>query len=357
MASAASPMDQGTTELGTDYRASPKKSPWRNSLLLLDQSVTTQTLGVGQDYQSDNPTYDWLLRLAPRYYFFDQGDLTSHVRAVLGLTQEVTAGDGVTHKRELDAPDSQLALRTAQTLTKKDGFTTVLDVGLPEFVFPTSRASVNNGTVMSAGLGVYPTQIGPLLGSGAAFMQEFMLRGTLRYRHNFARSKEPVSGAIAEPRTDINGRPTISDQLGSSALTEHELRLGARFLFQLTSTLTWIIDMEWRPTWKYQFDRDAEVAVLTGPADVDSVEDPQRFLVTTVFATAIDVQLMDAFSLGVGYENVSNQIGSDGRRRNFLYSPGARFVLSAAAYLDPIFNDASSDSRMARTLRSGPQAF
>src|SRR4051812_24801301 len=37
-----------------------KKTPlrWHGSTLLFDQSVTSQTIGVGRDYQSYNPTYE-----------------------------------------------------------------------------------------------------------------------------------------------------------------------------------------------------------------------------------------------------------------------------------------------------------
>ena len=52
--------------------APQKRLPWRGSTLLFDQSVTTQTVGVGQDYQSRNDLYEWWFAFKPRYFLFEK---------------------------------------------------------------------------------------------------------------------------------------------------------------------------------------------------------------------------------------------------------------------------------------------
>src|SRR5258707_6218117 len=47
-----------------------KPSPWTGSILLFDQSATTQTLHVGTDYQSSDPTYELWSAFKPRYTFY-----------------------------------------------------------------------------------------------------------------------------------------------------------------------------------------------------------------------------------------------------------------------------------------------
>ena len=45
--------------------------PFHGSVLLFDQSVTTSTVGLGHDYQSANPVYEWWIAFKPRYYLFE----------------------------------------------------------------------------------------------------------------------------------------------------------------------------------------------------------------------------------------------------------------------------------------------
>src|SRR5262245_53911126 len=66
--------DQGPTPATTAPAASDedkKKSPWHGSVLLFDQSVTTQTVGIGADYQSADPVYEWWFAFKPRYYLYE----------------------------------------------------------------------------------------------------------------------------------------------------------------------------------------------------------------------------------------------------------------------------------------------
>src|SRR4051794_39404006 len=64
--------EKKTTEGAEERNESPEyKLPFRESWLILDNAVTTQTVGVGSSYQSSNPTYEMSLAFRPRYFFTD----------------------------------------------------------------------------------------------------------------------------------------------------------------------------------------------------------------------------------------------------------------------------------------------
>src|SRR5262245_12881100 len=71
-ASSAPPVDRRPLP-PPEKRAEPerKASAWRGSTLSWNNSATTETLGVGQDVQSENPTYEMAFGLSPRYTFWD----------------------------------------------------------------------------------------------------------------------------------------------------------------------------------------------------------------------------------------------------------------------------------------------
>ena len=58
--------------------------------------------------------------------------------------------------------------------------------------------------------------------------------------------------------------------------------------------IIWASDFQWRPTWNYEVDDDAEICgLLTGCTEVDGIEAPETYEVVTVFASEIEM-LSDA---------------------------------------------------------------
>src|SRR5258706_5823934 len=82
--------------------AEEKPSRWAGSILLFDQSATTQTLGVGTDYQSSNPTYELWWALKPRYTLFQNEDKSTTIALGMwaNLYLELTNSDSTTTERE-----------------------------------------------------------------------------------------------------------------------------------------------------------------------------------------------------------------------------------------------------------------
>jgi hypothetical protein len=167
--------------------------------------------------------------------------------------------------------------------------------------------------------------------------------GLARYQHYFSQAQVPINSNLERPRTDVGGRAVISDQLSGSAFAKHELRLGAAGELAIHDRVVLAVDLQWRPTWNYQFDNEVEVCnLLTGCETVDGIDDPESYELVTVFASEVAVQIVDEMSLTVGYINLANQIGPDGERRNMFYSPNARFYLTATAFLSEIFEKQGS---------------
>lgn len=333
--------------------ATAKKSRWRASRLVFEQSVTTQTLGVGQDYQSKNPTYDWTLWFRPRYYFIDRPDWTYSVRAIASVAQELTNSDETTREREFDLgpQDTIFQLRYDRTLYEKDAYVTRLGVNLPDVTLPTSKASRNNGRILGLGASLIPSQLVPL--NDGSWLQNLAVIGLARYHHYFTNNQVPTSDELEQQRTDLDGRPLISDQLSASPFAKHETRLGFGTELVIHDKLVWINDFQWRPTWNYEVSDDAEICgLLTGCTKVDGIETPETFEVVTVFATEIEAYALDSVSFTLGYLNIANQIGPDGRRRSMFYSPDARFYFAVNFYPSELFDEGEPPKHVAGTRES-----
>jgi len=72
--------------------------PWHDTYFYWDNAVTTNTLGIGQAYQSADPVYELTFGLRPRYYFIDDSQMTLSARADLGIVSERTNSDTTTER-------------------------------------------------------------------------------------------------------------------------------------------------------------------------------------------------------------------------------------------------------------------
>jgi hypothetical protein len=340
------PADSGVTlELPDEVEAEKEeeKLPWRKTRLLWSQSTTTQTVGVGSDYQSRNPTYDWALLFAPRYYFVDKDAWTLSARLEIGVARELTNSDTSTKQGEFDtvsgtSADTILAMGYTRQLYERRDYQTSIETLFPEFLIPTSTASRHNGTILGLGIGVFPGQKLPLLGTGNDFLRTLSLRGIARYRYFFTQATEPTNEDLGRIRTDIDGVPVASNQLGEAAFAQHQTRFGLDIGAELLARLNFNTRFEWRPSWKYRFSDDIEICNLaTGCVTPSGVEDPQRFQVVTLFWPSLGYDVLDELSLSFAYVNLTNQIGPDGQRRNMFYSPEARFDFSVELNLDVLY--------------------
>src|SRR5262245_12688138 len=81
----------GVAPAGVQVEQRPSR--WHGSLLLFDQSVTTQTLGAGGDYQSYDPTYEWWIAFKPRYTLFETARNAVSLNLWMNAYLELTNSD------------------------------------------------------------------------------------------------------------------------------------------------------------------------------------------------------------------------------------------------------------------------
>src|SRR5215207_316981 len=90
--------------------APPKLPPYHHSVFSWEHHLSTETVGVGDEPQTHNPTYTMGLSAEPRYYLRDDPGRLLSVRLVGGLAREFTNSDSTTQRGEWAFEDTNLAL-------------------------------------------------------------------------------------------------------------------------------------------------------------------------------------------------------------------------------------------------------
>jgi hypothetical protein len=335
---------QATSDQSTspEHVGEPKAKPlaWHGSLFVWDHAVTAQTIGLGADYQSSNPTYEMTLRLAPRLYFIDNEQNTVSARADIRLVREFTNSDTTTERGEWTFLDSELWLAETQTLNTSRARHSELVFRAPMLVLPTSKSSYTSGRLLALGLGIGLDQRVPLR-EGARVLSSLLLRPRANYTYQFAESVVGTNDAIDRYRLDSDGRTVRSDQLSGSALPEHQAVASLRVDTSLFSELELVTEFGMRYARRYALgDSTLVTGPDTGPVQVDTRSDAARWSVSTLFSVSLAYVPLDYMELSVGYINQSLQLGADGRRRSFFYSPDAQAFLALTVALDALYQTA-----------------
>jgi hypothetical protein len=325
----------------------PRPVRWHGSTILLNQRVTTVTLGVGADYQSRNPFYDVNLHLRPRYYLWEQPVRSLSVRAELIGTHEFTNSDATTDRGEYVLEDSILSLVQEHTFGSGDE-STVVTASIPRLILPTSKASFRSGKIVELGARVLALQ-GVTLRENRDLLPRGRVAVRAGYGYQFVTGTVPDSDTISRLRMNLDGIVVRNNQLGGAAFAEHVgvLRgiVGAdRYLDRLSFELELGID----PAYKRKLPPAVVRNIQTGPYEGRSVGDPTRLAVNTYLDASFTLAVKDVLDIAVGYENVARQVGEDGQRRSMFYSPDAKFYLAAELSLDKAFE--SVTARRSKTV-------
>lgn len=332
--------DSGTTEeapAGTTKKKDPL--PWRGTHLIFDQSVTTQTVGLGEDYQSSNPVYEWWFRFAPRYVAYDNGTDTVSIQAWFNLYHEFTNSDSTTYRNETQIGPTTVWAQYGRTLYQEGEYRTALSVAPLRLTLPTDKAARNSGQILGLGGSVGVNQSIPIQGKGAPALNSFRVGTTVQYNHPFTEATNPVNRDLHRERQNLEGRSFESDVLRSGMLPNHQLNFAFTAGLQITPKLTFGASYYLMQTWAY---RPKEACVTpqgasTGPICLSTNQDAPNHRVNTWVLASVDYDLTDEVSLSLGYYNMANQIGPDGQRRNVLWSPDARVFFSITGNLDAIY--------------------
>jgi hypothetical protein len=333
------PADAGAGPAKKSAAEKEKKLPWRGTTLNWANRVSAQTLGVGADYQSSNPYYEWFFSFRPRYYIWQEGDNALSVRGTANAVTELTNSDSTTKRGEFLFDDISLALTSVFMLAKDGDYKTVLSLTAPRFVLPTSKSSQATGMYTEVGARAGIEQGLPIRKDEALFPRGSVGLRT-GYAYLFSRENVPVDTDLNRLRRDVDGVTRSDDQLGGAALARHRSGLhviGSLDIWKKLITLS--TDMGVDVLWKSPL-ADAPVETGTG-ATVPPRSDAGRFQAIGYFNTELSAEPVEYLTIGLGYENVAPQLGPDGQRRTLFYSPEAQFYLGLSLSLDALYLRAS----------------
>lgn len=306
-----------------------KALPWHDSSLVWVQRTTTQTLGVGPKPLSSDPYYDWVFYLRPRYYFWENERSSLSVRGQFEADYEFTNSDTTTEKNELLLADTILALSPEHAFVAQGEYLTLLSLSLPRVVLPTSKASYNAGNIAQVGVRAFLLQDLPLRENESWFPRA---RLALRagYSYQFARYVVPELSSLNQLRMDLAGHSVSNDQVGGAALAEHVFTFhGLAGADIWRSVIGFDAEFGLDPVIKFPLERGTIIgSTLTGPYAVETVANPQRYGVITLFDAYVEARALDnAFHVALGYENISSQLNPSSVHRSPLWSPDAHFYL------------------------------
>ena len=335
----------------------PTDLRWHDSYLYWDHSLTANTLGVGQDYQTRNPVYEMTIGFRPRYYFLENERSTISARADLGVVSERTNSDTTTSRGEWSATDFELWGSFTNIVRQSKHDLTELAIRVPRLLLPTSKISYDSGKILGLGVRLGGREEIVLAGRGATWFSSFELLGKIDYGYQFSNDQVPTNGALERIRMGPDGRSVVSDQLGGATLAQHAAAFGVSSWVHVHPRLNWISSLELRTGWKYPVNHDVQICgvVLTGCTQASGIADPQTRSSLTYFQSEFWGRLTDTLELTVGYANLATQLGPDGRRRNVFYSPDARFYLTLNVYLDHLYVDLSPQRRQSASVSNEPR--
>jgi hypothetical protein len=320
------------------FERSEGQNPFRGSTLIFEQSVTTETSGVGDVPQSYVPLYELWLSLRPRYWFDDHWS----VRARFDYTKELTNAQTTTSYRQDVFGDLWTDVVYATPIDPVWKRTQV-DVGA-RFVWPTSLASEANGTYLQAGVRAGVAHEFEMNGDSARWLNNMHLALRTVYLHSFGTATTPTNyGTFTYTRQNVDEFSFISDQIAGqtnvSDVVWLVLEAGLQVAPRLSLSGFGVLFNQWH------YDPSvATVATGTGPYTVPGGPG-QQFTQNIWLVASLDWLVIDELELGVGYYNLASSIAPDGRQRDLFgpetiwWSPDARFFLSATANLDVLYDD------------------
>ena len=328
------------------------KNPFRNSTFLLEQSISTQTLGVGEAPLSYMPTYEWWLSFQPRYYFTDHLYLAGRFDYFKEFTNSDSgpgdAGGGgaaTTAYREDDFGDLRTTLIYESWLNK--GKTIKLSGG-PRFLWPTSKQSQGEGIYVQAGVLASFLQKLAIHDASAPYFDDIHYRLFAWYNHPFSRATTPTNPDFQYIREDTDGQSFLSDQLAGTTLVDHDLILLVEASLQITPRVDFDLDLYDINQWHYAPPSNQCVVLLGGQcAVIPRSSDDVLFGQATWFVASVNWDVFDQLSLGLGYYNSQNELTLTGQNRsifgsdNIWWSPNARFFFDITANLDAIYDSLS----------------
>jgi hypothetical protein len=318
-------------------------NPLRQSVLIFDQSTTTQTLDVGSKPLSYVALYELWLSLRPRYSFDEHWSL----RARLDYTKELTNAQTTTYRNEDVFGDiwTDLVYQTKLDQLWRD---TKAALGV-RAIWPTSKISQANSTYVSLGARGGIEHKFQINGENAELFNNFHVGMSFVYLHPFTAAQTATAfGQFALVGQDEGAHVINIDQITGQTLPEHivwgVLDTGLQISPRVSLTADFIAINEWH----YSPKTNVSVVGAGGlPIRVPPSAGDNQFVQNLWFVANVDYALFDEVEFGIGYYNLANAIAPNGQGRtafgsdNVWWSPDARFFFDITANLDVLFDDAT----------------
>lgn len=358
-ANTAAPASSGTTVTfgasSTTKKDEPSKDakkaeeeaplqPWRGSLFIFDQSMTTNTFSKGAQltYQ---PLYEWWLSPRVAYNFSKTVRLTLRQ----DLFKEWTNVGETTYAREWRYTDTWLTLGWRPDLTSISKHLT----GAASFTLRPgiSKESRISSQYFSVGPGISAGYAFELAGEKAKAFKSLSVSGGLNYQHAFSKCTTPCapdSTNFGRPRMNTNNEPTLSQDVRSGSLAGNQLLYSLNLGLDIVEHL----DLSASMIWISQFAYRTSDASIRG-TEISRASDDTRLRQLSWFFTQVTWGFMKEASLAAGYYNLNNVVGPDGKYRNPFWSPEARVFLDLYIHLDAIYEKMTSGEAKKGTKPAG----
>ena len=324
--------EQTGDEEAVDEALEEERLPWRNSLFLYDNEISTTTLDGGSSTLTYNPYWSMAFSFRPRWYFTE--DISARLRQDLSI--ELTDTDTLVKNRRPVLADTILEV-VHGNLYELEGI--VLSGG-PRITLPTSIASR-----------AYEKYFTLSLGAALSRPFEDVLEGaelgvSVRYGYTFAGSNvrttdDPIPQARAVSTPLAPGDAPESQASGVTSI-DHEL------VWALSGSISPIENVQVATsfTWWYTNGRAASpgcVEVLTdadGCLDVPDDSDTHLRL-STWFTLGASYQWLDWLNTELTYSHLTSEFAPNGARRNPFWSVDSTLALTATFTLDELYQDFS----------------
>ena len=319
-------------EEAVDEALEEERLPWRNSLFLYDNEISTTTLDGGSSTLSYNPYWSMAFSLRPRWYLTE--DISVRLRQDLSI--ELTDTDTLVKNRRPVLADTILEVIHGN-IYELEGI--VLSGG-PRITLPTSIASRS-----------YEKYFTLSLGTALSRPFEEVLEGaevgvSARYGYTFAGSNvrltdDPIPQARAV-REVAEADEFTETQASGATTVDHELVVGLSASiapienFQVATSFTW-----WWTNGRAA--TPGCVPVLTdadGCFDVPDESDTHLRL-STWFTLGASYQWLDWLNTELTYSHLTSEFAPNGARRNPFWSVDSTLALTATFTLDKIYQEFS----------------
>jgi hypothetical protein len=315
------------------------------STFFWDHSVSTQTFGMGQTPQSYVPLYEWWFSFRPIITFKQFGGHRLQYVGRADMTKELTNNQDTKDYRENVFGDLWNTLKWSDVISERLKHTKY-SIGV-NVKLPTSKESQARGVYFKPGASLGLAQDVPINGESAKFFPGAKFKLSQSYEHPIARATTPTEyNNFEQTGQDATGETRVTNQISGIPLPTHTLVTIGSAGVSITEKLTFGLTGIFVNNWSYGPKENAQVRTDTGMVTVPPGQKATVFSQGTWFLASLDYDVIDEFSVGIGYFNIAALRATDGQNRgivgrdNIWWSPDARVSATFTANLDKLYERA-----------------